>query len=645
MVVGSFYREGIDLCDPRLNRIALKGAVGLLCMLLLAAPLSWSREPSHGFSYFGDLKYPEDVPHLGYANPDARKGGRVHMSGIGTFTNLNVYADKGNQIVWVDPRWGLGSFIHDPLLRKSEDELATYYCLLAENVEVHDDYAWVKFKLREDAHWQDGTPITMEDVVWTFDTIRRDGSIRWRQLYRDIDRLEQIDDWSFKFHFKDTAEKTPQVIMQTVTFTPQPKHYWESRQIGETTMAPPMGNGPYFIESVMPGYKVVFKRDENYWAKDLNLNIGHFNFDYIELTYYFDKKVMLQAMRAGEIDWWFEENEKDFATAYDFQGYHDGRFVKETYKMGFAYGMHWGVILNTRKPPLDDIRVREALTLAYNFEWANRVFWHEGMNRNNSFFIRSGLRSSGPPSAEELAMLEPFRGQIPERVFTEPVELPKSSGFGRNRDTLQKADALLKEAGWIIKGFERVSVETGERMSFDFVISSRDHERMLVPFAENLKRLGIDAVLRRVEGTLMTNRLRTYDYDATIRKVYTWKLPNAVAMRSQFTSQYADLPNMRNYPGIKNPAVDYLIEKIARADSEATMNKLGRVLDRVLLHSYYVIPDGHPVGRHVTHWNRIMHPPLGAGHMNWHGFPTLWWWNGDEETTVEEHKRPTSSSD
>ena len=625
MTFSPFRREGVDLCGPGSVRGAIHGALVLFCALVLVTPSVWSREPSHGYSYFGDLKYPADVSHLGYVNPDAPKGGRLKMSGIGTFTNLNAYADKGNFTVWIDPRWGLGSLIHDPLMRKSEDELSTYYCWLAESIEVADDYSWVKYKLRENAYWHDGRPITIEDVVWTYNTIMRDGSIRWRQLYRDIESIEQIDEWSFKFHFRDSAEKNPQIVINTASFAPQPKHYWENRAFDETTMEIPLTNGPYRIESIQAGYKIVFERVKDYWARDINLAVGHFNFDHIELTYFFDKKVMLQALRAGEIDWWFEENEKDFATAYDFQGYHEGRFKKETYTMGFAYGMHFGVVLNTRRPPLDDIAVREALALAYNFEWANRVFWHSGMDRNNSYFIRSGLRAEGLPSAEELKLLEPFRNQIPESVFTDPVALPRSTGFGRNRDTLHRAHELLEQAGWVIRDFERVSAETGEPMEFDFVISSRDHERMLVPFVENLRRLGIDAVLRRVEPTLMTNRLRSYDYDATIRKIYTWKLPVAAGLRGNFTSQYADSPNMPNYPGIKNPAIDFLVEKIARVDTEEEMNTVGRALDRVLLHSYYVIPDGHPVGRHVTHWDTIMHPPLGAENMNWHGFPILWW--------------------
>ena len=610
-------------------------ALTLICAIALATQPVWSREPSHGLSYFGDLKYPPDVAHFDYANPDAPKGGRIKLPGVGTFNNLNPYVDKGRLAYNISPRGGLGSYILDPLMRKCEDELASYYAWLAESVEVADDYSWVTYKLRENAYWHDGRPVTIEDVLWTFDTIKTKGSITWRTSYKDIVRLEQIDDWSFRFHFSETAEKNPQLIIETATFAPIPKHYWETRAIDETTLEPPLGNGAYRIGAVDPGYKVVFERVEDYWAKDLNFARGYFNFDVVEFIWFFDKRVMLQALRAGVFDYFFEENESDWATAYDFEGYRNGLFKKETYTMGFAYGMHFGTVLNTRRAPLDDIRVREALTLAYNFEWANRVFWHDGMIRNNSFFVRSGLQAFGPPSAEELELLERFRGQLPESVFTNPIELPKNNPFGRNRETLLRADALLEEAGWVVKDFQRVNAVTGEPFALEFIVGNHEHERMLTPFVENLERLGIAATLRRIEGNAMTNRLRSYDYDATVRKVYTWKVPFPTPMKQMFTSGYVDTPTMRNYAGIKSPAIDSLVEIVTKARSEKVMNTAGRALDRVLLHSFYVIPDGHPVGRHMVYWDRFGHPPIGVPHMNWQGIPYLWWFDEEKSARVD----------
>ena len=594
--------------------------LGLIVFIPGSIPAS---EPSHGFAYFGEPKYPKDMAYFDYVNPDAPKGGTARVAGIGTFNNLNPFVDKGILAQYINPQ--IFSITHERLMMQSDDELATYYGRLAETIEVADDYSWVAFTLRKDAYWHDGVPVTMDDILWTFDAYKNKASISWRSAFRDIERLEQTGTWSFKFHFTESAEKTGQLIIQTASFTPLPKHYYEHHKIDVTTMEPPLSNGPYRIVEVDPGHKVVFERVKDYWAKDLGNTRGMYNFDRIDLTYFFDQNIMLQAFRAGVFDYHREQDEKNFHTEYDFVGSRKGLFKAETYTMGGAYGMHYSVALNTRKALFKDIRVREALTLAYNFEWANRVFWHNGMERNNSFFIRSGLRARGLPSNGELALLEPFRDQLPERVFTEPVPLPENEPFGRNRDTLLQADALLREAGWVVKDFVRVNEKTGEPLTFDFVISRTDFELMLTPYVDNLKRLGIHTVLHKVENNLMVNRLRSYDFDATIRKFYTFNVPSPSRMRSQFSSQYADPPNMTNYVGIKNPAVDFLVEKIARATTEEEMNTAGQALDRVLLWNFYVIPDGHPVGRHACYWDRFGHPPIGAEYMRWSGFPNLWW--------------------
>lgn len=602
-----------------------------LCLLL---PMSAAAtEPSHGFSYFGDLKYPKDMPHFDYVNPHAPKGGVVRLSVVGTFNNLHPYVDKGIVAIFIDTR--LGGLLYEPLMRASQDELASYYGRLAETIEVADDYSWVSYKLREDAYWHDGKRVTVADVIWTFEAIKTKGSATLKSTYRDIVDLEQTGPWSFKFHFSETAEKTPQLIIQTASFAPLPKHYWETRKFDATTVEPPLGNGPYRIAEVDLGHKIVYERVADYWAKDLNVSVGHFNFDRIETIYFFDNTVMLQALRAGVVDYYRDQNESDFATAYDFDGYHKGLFKKETYTMGTSYGMHYGVVFNLRRDPFKDIRVREALTLAYNFEWANRVYWHSGMDRNNSYFMRSGMQAKGMPSEAELALLEPFRDQLPERVFTHAVPLPKNKPFGRNRETLLQADRLLREAGWVIKDLKRVNERTGEPLSFEFIVTLGDHERMLVPFVDNLKRLGIDTSLRKIESNLMVNRMRQYDFDASMRKIYTYKIPFPFRLRSHFTSQYADLPNMTNYGGIKNPVVDFLVEKVTQAGTEEEMNTAGKALDRVLLWNFYVIPEGHPVGRHLVYWDRFGHPPLGVEHMNWTGFPRLWWFDKERSARVD----------
>ena len=605
---------------------------GFCCGLAGAAGAAASA-PSHGFAYFGELKYPKNMAYFAYANPAAPKGGTVRMPMVGTFNNLNPYVDKGILAVYVGTR--LGSLIFDPLMVAAEDELASYYGKLAAAIEVADDYGWVEYTLRDDAFWHDGRPVTVADVLWTFDAIKTKGSASWQSSYRHIVALEQTGPWSFKFHFSDTVEKTPQLIIQTAGFAPLPKHDWQERRFDATTIEPLLGNGPYRIGAVDVGHKIVLERVPDYWGRELAVNAGHFNFDRLEAIYFFDTSVMLQALRAGVVDYYRDQNESSFATAYDFPGYRRGLFKKETYTLGASYGMHYALVFNTRRALFQDIRVREALTLAYNFEWANRVYWHSGMDRNNSFFMRSGMQAKGLPSATELALLNPFRDDLPARVFTHPVTLPENAPFGRNRETLLKADALLREAGWVVEDFRRVNAQTGAPLAFEMVVTYSDHERMLVPYVDNLKRLGIHATLRKIESNLMINRLRNYDFDTTMRKFYTFKIPYPARMRSQFASQYADPPNMTNYAGIKNPVVDILVEKVVGASTEAAMNAAGRALDRVLLWNFYMIPDGHPVGRHLVYWDRFGHPPLGVEHMNWTGFPHLWWFDAARSARVD----------
>ena len=604
-----------------------------ICLLLLVCSSSLASEPKHGFAYFGKLKYAKDVAHFDYTNPDAPKGGTVRTAEVATFNNLHSFVDKGSLAYYVEPR--LGAIIYDPLMKGSEDELGAYYCRLCETVEVADDYSWVEYTLRQNAYWHDGQRVTMEDVLWTFDIYKTKASITWRAAFSEVERLEQTGPWSFKFHFTEASEKSGHLIIQTAVFTTLPKHYWKDRKFDATTLEPPLGNGPYKVDEVDPGHSVSFERVKDYWAKDLNFTRGMYNFDRIESSYYFDKSVMLQALRADLFDLYREQDETFFHTAYDFDASRAGLFLRETYKMGVSYGMHYGIVLNQRRDVFNDLRVREAVTLAYNFEWANRVYYHGGLARNNSYFMRSGLQAKGLPSNAELALLEPYRDRLPARVFTDPVDLPKNESSGRNRDTLLRADELLREAGWVIRDFVRVNEKTGEPLTIDFVVSSNLFERSLTPFVENLKRLGIHAVIRKVENNLMVNRLRSYDYDATIRKFYTYLIPFPYRMRQQFTSQYADTRNMLNYAGIKNPVVDILVEKIAQSRTEEAMNTAGRALDRTLLWNFYLIPDGHPVGRNLLYWDRFGHTPLGAEYINWTGFPQLWWIDEEKDARIK----------
>ena len=608
---------------------ALYRGILLSCLGITLGLGAWAGEASHGFAYFGNLKYSADMPHFDYVNPNAPKGGLMRGGDTLQFNNLNHFADKGTLA------WYADSLVFEPLMMQSDDEIASYYGRLAETIQVADDYAWVEYSLRTHARWHDGQPVTVDDVIWTFRTLKNEGSPTWRNQHRDIQRIERTGTWSFKFHFTDTAEKNQQLILLTSGFMPAAEHYWQDKDIHATTLAPPLGNGPYRVAEVDKGQKIAFERVKDYWGAALPVNRGFFNFDRIEMLCFLDQNVMHQSLRAGVFDYYRDEIESSFATAYNFDAYYRGLFNKETHQLGHSYGMHQGIILNQRRPLFQDIKVREALTLAYNFEWANRIYWHGGLERNNSYFVRSPMEAKGLPSDDELKVLAPFKDQVPDRVFTHPLVLPKNNGYGRNRENLLRADQVLRDAGWIVKDFRRINERTGEWMSIEFLVSRGDQERMLVPYVDSLRHLGIKAVLKKVESTLLTNRKRTYDYDALVGQIYTFNLPYPSRMRNQFTSDYAQQPNMQNYGGIQDPVVDALVDQITGAQSEAELSAAGKALDRVLFWNFFVIPDGHPRGRHLVYWDRFGHPPLGGQYMKWTGWPNLWWFDQEKSARVD----------
>jgi len=605
-------------------------------MSLGIAPLTGelnASEPRHGISYFGDLKYPEGFHHFDYAIVDAPKGGKASTFVNGSFNNLHDYASKGVPAAWV-------GIIYDPLMKTCLDELSSVYGVLAKSAELADDFSWVEFTLRENAYWHDGVPVTVEDVLWTFEMIKTEASVGWKSAYKNVTNAEKTGPYAVRFHFSKDAPRTAQLALRVAGFTPLPRHYWKDKTFNSTTLAPPLGSGPYRIKEIDPGHKIVYERVRDYWGKDLNVNLGHYNFGLFEILYFMDKNVALQALKAGVFDYYRDQNEKDFATAYDFPGYRKGFFKKETYILGMPYGMHWGVVFNTRLEKLKDIRVREALTLAYHFEWSNRVLLHGLEKRNNSFFMGSDMAAHGLPSEAELALLEPIREQIPERVFTHPVGTPPNDAFGRNRDALQRADDLLESAGWVVREFKRVHQGTGQPFTLEFLIFFVDDERMLTPYTDNLKHLGIDAKLRRVESNQFTHRMRYFDFEASTRKYYSFKIPIASMLRGFFLSENADRPNMENYAGIKHPAVDFLVEKIIAAKSETELNAAGRALDRILLWSFYLIPGSYPGGRHLVYWDRFGHPNLEEG-INWTGFPYLWWFDKERSARVDAYLSET----
>lgn len=629
--------DSVDMCLDNHHREGQMGirflATAIVLTFLVTGVIgpAFAGGPMHGFSYFGDLKYAEGFPHYDYVNPDAPKGGKVTIARIGTFNNLHPFVDKGTAAAGIDVS---SMLIYDPLMKYSYDEPWAAYCNLAASVELADDYTWVEFTLKEGVYWHDGVPMTVEDIIWTYNTIVNEGAVGWRANFKDVLGVEQVGPTTVRFTFGETAPRTAQPAIDMADFWPLPKHYWKDRKFNATTLEIPLGSGPYRIKEVDAGHRIVYERVEDYWGKDLPVNIGYYNFDTIEYIYFLDKNVVVQAHKAHVFDFRYEGDAKSWATAYDFDGYHRGLFKKDIRKLKRAYGMNWGIIFNTRLEKFSDIKTREALTLAYNFEWSNRVLWYGDSVRNTSFFMGSELAATGLPSAAELALLEPYRDQLPARVFTDAYTLPKNEPTGRNRDTLIQADELLEAAGWVIRDFKRVNRRTGEPFVMDFLARSVDEERLLIPYVDNLKRLGIGSRLRRVESSQAINRLRRYDFEVIVMGMWQNDIPLHWLVRSYFRSQNADRNNMRNFAGIRMPAADLLVEKIIAADTQEDLNVFARALDRIVLWNFFVVPGGYPNGYRMVYWDRFGYPEPVEG-MRTTGFHSIWWFDEEKSARID----------
>ncbi|MBD3648559.1 MAG: ABC transporter substrate-binding protein [Pseudomonadales bacterium] len=604
---------------------------GLMLWLILAPAIA-DEEWRHGLSHYGDLKYPPGFHPFDYVNPDAPKGGHLSQAMIGTFNNLHPYIDKGRVAVCVNIACMLP---YDMLLKPSDDELASSYAMVAEAVRLDDEFRWVEFRLDPRARFHDGEPIKFEDVKYTFDKIKTEAALGWRVTYKDIVALEQTGPRSFKFHFSESAPKTPQLARHISMFWVMPKHYWESREFHATTLDIPLGHGPYRIKEVLPGKKIVFERVKDYWAADLPVNRGYYNIDTIEYVYYMDKNVVIEAHKAGEFDFRYESDAKAWMTMYDFEGLEQGLFVKDAREVKSPSGIAWGLAFNTRLAKLSDPRVREALTLAYDFDFSNRVLHYNQYDRVLSYFQGSDMAAGDTlPDEAELVLLEPFRDVIPERVFTQPFSLPVNDTLGRNREALAQADKLLNEAGWVVKDFKRVNEATGEPFTLSFLLGSVNEERNVMPYADNLARLGIETRVRTVERSQHRFRVRHHDFEVMGLNYGAQAIPMGWLLRSRFHGSNAAPFNTENYPGFNNPAIDFLVEKIIAAESEEEMNTAGRALDRVLLWGFYVIPSGYPAAQRLVYWDRFDDPNKVKTRTGYHD---MWWVDPVKSLAVDKY--------
>jgi len=581
--------------------------------VLFAAP-AWAK---NSIAMHGDAKYADDFKHFDYVNPAAPKGGTMRTSGFGSFDNLNGFSIKG------EAANGLG-MIYDSLTTSSADEPFTRYGLLAESMDVPEDRSWVVFHMRKQARWHDGQPLTAEDVVWTFNELTHNETIApfYRFYYADVDTVQALDPYTVKFTFKPTGNRE---IALTVGEIPiLPKHYWtevgQDRNLGKSTLVPPLGSGAYKIGKFETGRYISFDRVPDYWGKTLNVNIGLHNFDQHRVEYFRDANVAAEGFKGGAYDFRDENMSKTWATGYDIPAVKNGQIIKEAIPNQKTAPMQ-GYVFNTRRALFKDARVRQALAYAFDFEWSNRNLFYGQYKRTRSYFGNSILEAKGLPTGEELEILEKYRDQIPPEVFTTEYIPPATKGDGRIRDNLKVADRLLKEAGWEIVGKDRVHNVTGQKFEFEIMLAQPTFERITLPFAKHLSRLGITATVRTVDTAQYIKRGETHDFDMT---VLSWgqSLSPGGEQLNYWGAEAADATGSRNHIGIKDPVVDDLIGLIITAPDRKSLEQRTRALDRVLQWGHYVIPHWYADYDRILFWNKYSRP---KGALPY-GYSTSRWW-------------------
>jgi microcin C transport system substrate-binding protein len=544
------------------------------------APVSaGAAENSHGIAMHGDLKYPAGFKNFDYTNPDAPKGGTVRLNAVGTFDSFNSFIVKGNGAA------GLG-FIYDNLMHGSADEAFSQYGQLAESIEVPKDRSWAAFTLRAEAKWQDGKPVSVADVIWTFNTLTTKGTPFYRFYYANVADVVQTGPRTVRFNFKPGENRELPLILGQLTILP--KHYWETRDFTKTTLEPPIGSGPYKIESFEPGRSITYTRVKDWWGEKIPVNRGLFNFDTIRYDYYRDSTVSLLAFKAGEYDYRAENSSKAWATAYKNPNVENGLIRKVEINHNRSSGMQ-AFVMNTRRDIFKDRRVRKALAYGFDFEWSNKNLFYGQYARTRSYFDNSELAATGVPEGDELKLLEPYRGRIPDEVFSQEYNPPKNDGSGNVRRNLRIGSKLLNEAGWRIKGNKRVHEKTGKPLEFEILLVSPLFERIVLPFAKNLEKLGVAVRVRTVDPSQYRRRIDTFDFDVIVGGAGQSLSPGN-EQRSYWGSAAAGIEGGRNTIGIKDPVIDELIEKVIAASDRKALVASVKALDRVLQWGHWVIP-------------------------------------------------------
>jgi microcin C transport system substrate-binding protein len=625
---------------PVNRRSLLTSTLVVLAAQRLPLPV-WTRRAEaasptwrHGISAFGDLKYPAGFKQFEYVNAKAPKGGVARQIALGTYDNFNAVIDgvKGALAFGID-------LTHDTLLVAALDEVSSGYGLLAEAVSYPDDFSSVSFRLRAEAKWHDGTPVTVEDVVFSFETLKK-LSPQAAANYHHVAKAAKTADHEVTFTFDGPGNRSlPQVLGQLAV---QPKAWWEGsdkdgkkRDPSSTTLEPPLGSGPYRIKEFTPGRSITYERVKDYWGQAVNVNIGRDNFDELRFEYFRDGTVALEAFKGDAVDWRIENSAKNWATAYDFPAVADKRVILEEFPIR-NIGVMQAFAFNLRREKFQDPRVRLAFNYAFDFEEMNKQIFYGQYKRIASYFEGTDLAATGLPTGRELELLESVRDKIPPQVFTKPYANPVSGNPTAVRNNLHEAVRLLKEAGYDFRDQQLVNAKTGEQFTVELFGNNPMFERVFLFYKPSLERLGMAVTVRTVDEAQFENRLRTWDFDIT---TFAWRESQHPGneLRDYYGSQAADQSGTDNVPGIKNPAVDQMIEHIVLAKNYEELAAAAKALDRILLWNNYLVPQWTYSKLRTARWDRFSHPdPLPRYGIS--AFPTLWWWDTEKAAKTGGHQ-------
>ena len=594
-----------------------------LIVLKLSFNVYSNTQISHAIAMHGEPKYDKDFINVEYVDVDALKGGSIVRSAIGTYDSFNPFILKGTSAA------GVG-MIYETLTTGSSDEAFTEYGLLAETIEWPDDRSWVSFLIREEARWHDGKKITAEDVVWTFNTLMEKGHPFYKYYYSDVSEVIKESENKVRFNFKTNTNKELALIVGQLPVLPM--HYWENKNFDETTLDIPIGSGPYKIKTFDSGRSITYELDQNYWGFKHNtpIKVGKDNISTIRYDYYKDRGIEREAFKSGEIDFFSENSSKEWATAYNISAVNNSLIKKELIKHQNPQGMQ-GFAFNIRKDKFSDRRVRKALAFAFDFEWSNKNLFFNAYKRTDSYFENSELASKNLPSEAELSFLNPYYDILPKELFNKEYSNPVTDGSGYMRLQLQEASKLLKDAGWVLKEGKLIHSTTKELFEFEILLRSPAFERIVFPFKDNLEKLGIIVNVRTIDTAQYQKRIETFDFDMVVQN-FSQSLSPGNEQRNFWGSEAADTNGSQNIIGIKNYAVDGLIESLINAEDRDELITITKALDRVLLWNYYVIPQWHISSYRVLYWNFFDQPQIKPKYSL--GFDT-WWVNQNKFNQIQ----------